>query len=146
MNNDRYIERTHKKIEAVLELYAAHIFRTVDTAKKVYAYHTTEHLRKPPMVEEMTEIAPNTNWGEEWGNMWLRTSYTVPAELEGEQLCVIPDANAVEILCFKNGKPAGIINSKNQFIGGTHSAMFVEASAKAGSTIDLAFDCYAGHD
>ena len=87
MNNDRYIERTHKKIEAVLELYAAHIFRTVDTAKKVYAYHTTEHLRKPPMVEEMAEIAPNTNWGEEWGNMWLRTSYTVPAELEGEQLC-----------------------------------------------------------
>ena len=31
MNNDKYIERTHKKIEAVLELYAAHIFRTVGT-------------------------------------------------------------------------------------------------------------------
>ena len=29
MNNNRYIERTHKKIEAVLELYADHIFRTV---------------------------------------------------------------------------------------------------------------------
>lgn len=146
MNNDKYIERTHKKIESVLELYAAHIFRTVGTPDKVYAYHTPEHLRKPPVLEEMTEIAPGTNWGEEWGNMWLHTSYTVPAELEGEQLCVIPDANAVEILCFKNGKPAGIINSKNQFIGGTHSAMFVEASAKAGSTIELDFECYAGHD
>ena len=146
MNNDKYIERTHKKIEAVLELYAAHIFRTVGTPDKVYAYHTPEHLRKPPVAEQMTEIVPGTKWGEEWGNMWLHTSYTVPAELDGEQLCVIPDANAVEILCFKNGKPAGIINSKNQFIGGTHSAMFVEASAKAGTTIELDFECYAGHD
>ena len=146
MNNARYIERTHKKFESVLELYAAHIFKTVDAPAEVYALHTPEHLRKPPVTEEMAPIAPGTKWGEEWGNMWLRTSYTVPAELEGQQLCVIPDVNAVEILCFKNGKPAGIINSKNQFIGGTHSAMFVEASAKAGTTIDLAFECYAGHD
>ena len=146
MNNDKYIERTHKKIEAVLELYAAHIFRTVGAPDKVYAYHTTEHLRKPPVAEQMTEIVPGTKWGEEWGNMWLHTSFTVPAELEGEQLCVIPDVNALEILCFKNGKPAGIINSKNQFLGGMHSAMFVEASAKAGSTVELDFECYAGHD
>ena len=146
MNNDKYIERTHKKIEAVLELYAAHIFRTVGAPDKVYAYHTPEHLRKPPVAEQMTEIVPGTKWGEEWGNMWLHTSFTVPAELEGEQLCVIPDVNALEILCFKNGKPAGIINSKNQFLGGMHSAMFVEASAKAGTTIELDFECYAGHD
>ena len=146
MKNDKYIARTHQKFENVLELYAAHIFKTVATLDKVYALHTPEHLRKPPVLDSMTEIAPGTKWGEEWGNMWLRASYTVPAELDGQQLCVIPDVNAVEILCFKNGAPAGIINSKNKFIGGEHCAMFMEASAKAGETIELAFDCYAGHD
>ena len=146
MTNEKYIARTHQKFANVLDLYAAHIFKTVDTIDTVYALHTPEHLRKPPVVEAMQPIAPGVKWGQEWGNMWLRATYTVPAELDGQQLCVIPDVNAVEILCFKNGKPAGIINSKNKFIGGEHCAMFMEASAKAGDTIELAFDCYAGHD
>ena len=146
MTNEKYIARTHQKFANVLDLYAAHIFKTVDTIDRVYALHTPDHLRKPPTLEAMQPIAPDTKWGEEWGNMWLRASYTVPAELESQQLCVIPDVNAVEILCFKDGIPAGIINSKNKFIGGEHCAMFMEASAKAGTTIDLAFDCYAGHD
>ena len=146
MRNEAYIKRTHTKMESVLELYAKHIFQTVATAENVLAMQTMEHLRKPPKAEDMAPIQPGTQWGKEYGNMWLRTSFTVPETLAGQQLCVIPDVHATEILCFKNEVPAGIINSKNDFLGGNHSAMFLEADAVAGTTIDIALECYAGHD
>ena len=131
MNNEAYIQRTYKKIEKALELYAPYIFRTVGTATNVLAMETDEHLRKPPQASQMHPIQPGTVWGKEYGNIWLRTQFTVPEELAGEQLCVIPDVHAVEILCFKNDIPCGIINSKNDFLGGNHSAMFLELSARS---------------
>ena len=146
MYNDAYIKRTNEKIRKALDYYAPYIFRDVDRAESVLAYETKDHLRKPPAADAMHAIEPGTDWGCEYGNLWLRTSYTVPAALEGQTVCVVPDVNAVEILCFKDDIPAGIINSKNRFIGGEHSAMFAAKSAKAGETLDLAFDCYAGHE
>lgn len=146
MTNEAYVKRTYKKFENVLEFYAKYIFRTVATADKVLAMETQEHLRKPPQESQMHEILPGTPWGREYGNLWLRTSFTVPELLAGQQLCLIPDVHAVEILCFKNGVPTGIINSKNEFLGGAHCAMFLEADAVPGTTIEVALECYAGHD
>ena len=145
MNNPSYIDRTYEKFESVLEIYAARILKTVSQACPVYACETMEHLRLPPERGEMKQIAPGQSWGTEYGNLWLETDVTVPAEADGKILCAIPDADAVEILCFKDGKPAGIINSKNHFIGGEHPAFFVSFGAKAGETVSLAFECYAGH-
>ena len=146
MTNERFIQRTHNKIESVLELYAKHIFRTVAVAEPVLGMETMDHLRKPPRAEDMREMKPGTAWGREYGSLWLRTSFTVPETLAGQQLCVIPDVHAAEILCFKNDIPCGIINSKNDFLGGNHSAMFLEAHAVPGTTFDIALECYAGHD
>ena len=145
MNQHAYIERTYKKFDEVLELYGRRIFRVIGAAEDVLSYATDDHLRLPPTKADMAPIAPGTVWGHEWGNMWLSTTYTVPAEADGKTLCVICDAEAVEIMCFRNGKPAGIINSKNQFLGGMHSAMFLASPAKAGETYEVALECYAGH-
>lgn len=145
MNNNTYINRTYQKFEHVLNLYAPHMFKTIAKADAVYALETMEHLRLPPDVSNMKPIAEGTNWGAEYSNLWLCTSYTVPAEADGKILGAIPDCDAVEVLCFKNGVPSGIINSKNRFIGGEHSAAFISAHAKAGETFALAFECYAGH-
>ncbi|MGN1345381.1 MAG: alpha-mannosidase [Eubacteriales bacterium] len=145
MNQNAYIERTYRKFDNVLELYARYILRSVMTTERALAVETTEHLRRPPEDADLQEIVPGTAWGAEYSNLWLKTTVTVPKEADGEIFCAVPDVNATEILCFKNGKPAGIINSKNRFIGGDHSFMFVDSCAKAGETIDLAFECYAGH-
>lgn len=145
MKQESYIKRTYSKFDNILELYSAHIFKAIGTGEQVYSLATQEHLRQPPAPEQMTSIDPETTWGQEYSNIWLRTTITVPEAADGEILCAIPDAEAVEILCFRNGIPAGIINSKNKFIGGEHSAMFVSPCAKAGETFDLSFDCYAGH-
>ncbi len=144
MNHTPYIQRTYRKYDNVLERYAAHIFRPIGKAETVYATETDEHLRKPPV--STNTIEPGARWGHEYGNLWLHTEIIVPAEADGKILCAIPEAEAVEVLCFRNGKPAGIINSKNQFLGGTHSAMFVSGKAAAGEKITLDFECYAGHD
>ena len=145
MNHNSYIQRTYKKFDSVLELYARRIFRVIGTADEVLSLATDDHLRLPPAKADMTPITPGTVWGHEWGNLWLSTTYTVPAEADGKTLCVICDAEAVEVMCFRNGKPAGIINSKNQFLGGMHSAMFLASPAKAGDTYEIALECYAGH-
>ncbi len=144
MNHTPYIRRTYQKYDNVLERYAAHIFTPIGKAEAVTAIETDEHLRKPPV--SANPIEPGTAWGHAYGNLWLHTEITVPAEAAGKILCAIPETGAVEVLCFRNGKPAGIINSKNQFLGGMHSAMFVAGKAVAGETVTLDFECYAGHD
>ena len=145
MNNRAYIERTYKKYDNAIDLYARRIFREIGRADAVLGYETKDHLRMAPDASAMKPIENGTVWGGEYGNLWLRTEFTVPAEYAGETLCAYPEANAAEVLCFKNGKPTGIINSKNNFIAGQHSVMFIDAAAKAGETISLAFECYAWH-
>ena len=145
MTNEQYVERTLAKIQRSVEFYGKRMFRPLRRAESVVSYATKEHLRVPPDKSLMKAISEGTQWGEEYGNLWLETEITIPQEAEGCILCAIPDANAVEILCFKDGKPAGIINSKNHFLGGDHSVMFISPRAKAGETVSLAFECYAGH-
>ncbi len=146
MNHTPYIQRTYRKYDNVLERYAAHIFRTIGQAENVLAFATDEHLRLPPAADTMNPIAPGARWGNEYGNLWLHTEVTVPDCADGKILCAIPDAEAVEILCYRDGKPVGIINSKNNFLGAMHSAMFISGCARAGEKFALDFECYAGHD
>ena len=145
MTFEKYTQRTLHKLENAVELYGKHIFVPILRPSTVYALETPEHLRRPPARESMKPIEPGTGWGGEYRNIWLETEIEVPLEAEGKCLCAAPDADAVEVLCFKNGKPSGIINSKNRFIGGNHSVMFVCGQAKAKERIALAFECYAGH-
>ncbi len=146
MNQTPYIQRTYRKFDNVLERYAAHIFSPICDLTEVLGYQTDEHLRLPPTVTDMRPIHPGDAWGHEYGNIWLHCEVTVPEGCDGQILCAIPDAEAVEILCYRDGKPSGIINSKNNFLGGMHSAMFITDHAAAGEHFTLDFECYAGHD
>jgi len=69
----------------------------------------------------------------------------VPAHLEGQSLWLIPHTDAYETLYFRNGKPDGIFNSKGDYMGIMHSVQVLTTSAKAGETISVALECYAGH-
>ena len=145
MNYDKYAERLITKIERTIELYGRHIFLPISKVNHVLAYRTKDHLRMPPENKVMKEIYVPEVWGGEYENVWLKAIITVPENADKKILCAIPDVDAVEILCWKNGRPNGIINSKNKFVGGNHCVMFVDAEAKAGQQIEIAFECYAGH-
>ena len=145
MNHPKFQQRTNEKFQSVLELYAAQMWEPVAEVPELVCYATGEHLRLPPAPEMMQPLAKETPWGGEYQNLWVSCDITVPAEAEGKILGAVIDAEAVEVLCFRGNDPVGIINSKNQFLGGMHSAMFVSPCAKAGETFRLSFECYAGH-
>lgn len=145
MYNNRYDERTFTKFSKVMPLYAKKMFRHITDAENVLALETKEHFRKPPERKMMKPIEKGSKWGGEYMSMWLSFDYTVPAELDGRAIYVIQECDAVEIFCFTDGIAKGIINQKNDFIGGGHSAYLVTNSAKAGETYRVDLECYAGH-
>ncbi len=145
MTFDRYVDMLYRKFEVTVDLTEPYMFEEVCTPEPVYSLETMEHFRQPPAIEDMKPIAHDVRWGTEYASMWLRCGFTVPEEYAGETLCAVVNAEAWEMLCFRNGRPAGLINSQNQFLGGMHSAMFICKDAKPGDAFDLAFELYAGH-
>ena len=144
MYNERMKERVFNKLNSALNIYEKLIYTKVGELKNTEAYYTREHLREIP-AGDFTPIEPGAGWGGEWENMWLRGEFTVPAELDGKALYAVSDCGGTEQLFFLNGVPKGIINSKNRdFVGGSHACQYLGA-AKAGETLRLAFECYAGH-
>ena len=146
MNHEAYVKRIYEKFETMIQRCEMRMFKTIATIDDVYVMETMEHLRKPPMLSEMKLMKPGTRWGGEWASMWLKTEVTVPAEAEGQVLCLIPDTGAAEIMCFKNGKAAGIINNKHKFLGGWHSMMYVSTDAKPGEKFEIDLECYSNHN
>lgn len=140
-----YLEEYYQKIKAIIPIYADKIYNKVNNIETVYAYETSEHLRTVPSVEYKS-ISSGTSWGGEWQNIWLKCKYTVPEELCGQEIYIYPDVEAVEVLCFVNGKPCGMINSRpTDVLGGMHDAMRLCEDAKVGAEYEIAFECYAGH-
>ncbi|MBQ1552383.1 MAG: alpha-mannosidase [Clostridia bacterium] len=144
MYNENLKNRVFGKLEAALKIYEKLIYVKVGELRKTEAFHTLEHLRAVP-ESGFKPISAGESWGGEWRNMWLRGEFTVPAELDGEDLYAVSGCGGAEQLFFLNGEPKGMINSKNRdFIGGSHAAQYL-GKAAAGETLRLAFECYAGH-
>lgn len=144
MYNEKLKQRAFSKLENVLSIYEKFIFTEQARLADTQGLFTKEHLRSVP-DEGFAPIENGTAWGGEWNNLWVKGSFTVPAELEGKPLYAVSLCGGVEQLFFINGVPKGIYNSKNrEFIGGTHSAQYI-GKFKAGESFELAFECYAGH-
>jgi len=141
---ERYTGRMHGKLKAAADIYSKLIFAKVGELSDAVYLDTAEHFRSVP-AEGWQPLEKGRRWGGEWQNMWVAGKAVVPAEAAGKKLYTVSNANAVEILFFVNGKPCGIFNSKNDFIGAMHSAELITADAKEGDVYDLAFECYAGH-
>lgn len=141
---ESYSNRMCRKLERVNKIYADLMYNKVDEITGLSYLETLDHLRKAP-TEGLAPLANGTSWGGEYMNMWIVGSYTVPAELEGKSLWLVPHTDAYETLYFRNGTPDGIFNSKGDYMGIMHSVQVLTKDAKAGETIDVALECYAGH-
>ncbi|MBQ7599637.1 MAG: alpha-mannosidase [Clostridia bacterium] len=145
MNFASYIDMFYRKIGKAVDLTEPLMFEDVLVPDPVYSLETMEHFRQPPAVSEMKPIESGSKWGREYSTLWLRCGFTVPSDCAGETLCATVGTDAWEMLCFRNGQPAGLINSQGEFLGGMHSAMFITKNAAAGEMFDLAFELYCGH-
>jgi len=132
------------KIRTSARTYERYMFKKVGELKNTAKLETAEHLRSVP-ESGLAAFEGSFRWGGEWKNLWVVGDVTVPEEAAGKKLYAVARTGAVEILFFVNGKPTGIFNSKNDFLGGNHSAQLICENAVPGTTYKLAFECYAGH-
>ena len=141
---ENYSNRMCRKLEQVNRIYAQLMYEKVDEVDGLLHLQTLEHLREAP-VEGLNPLEKGSVWGGEYMNMWIVGSYTVPEELDGKSLWLIPNTDAYETLYFRNGVPCGIFNSKGDYMGIMHSVQPLTDNAKAGDVINIALECYAGH-
>ncbi|MBE6626910.1 MAG: alpha-mannosidase [Ruminococcaceae bacterium] len=146
MNQEAYVKKIYEKFNRMMARCEQRMFKHVANVENVYAMETMEHLRKPPMLSEMKPIEPGTRWGKEWASMWVKAEITVPPEADGRVLCLLDDTGSTETMCFKNGKPSGIINSKHKFLGGWHSMMYLSTDASVGDKYVVDLECYCNHN
>jgi len=144
MNCERYVWRSLAKMFDCNKIYGKMIFPAVAHLDTAEGLETMEHFREVP-ADGYHTIKSGDTWGGPFSNLWIRFTLTVPEEARGKSLYLAPKTGAYETLCFKDGKPSGIINSKNDFTGGMHCAIFVCQNATPGDTYEIAFECYAGH-
>ena len=143
MNYEVYTKKLLTQYKKALDVYARHIFVPVKHVSDALSFRTQEHLRRPP-ADNLAPIHEGEQWGGLWQNIWLSLDVAADGDTLGQQIWLIPHTGATEILCFRDGAPSGIINSKNNFIGGMHSAMYVGKS-DAPKTWHVDLECYAGH-
>ena len=141
---ESYSNRMCRKLEGVNNLYAKLMYEKVDEITGLQYLETLDHLRSAP-TEGLSPLEGNTVWGGEYMNMWIVGEYTVPEHLQGTSLWLIPHTDAYETLYFRNGRPDGIFNSKGDYMGIMHSVQVLTPEAKAGETVKVALECYAGH-
>ena len=144
MYDEKLKNRVYEKLGNALKIYEQLVYQPVGDLAHTEGFFTTEHLRSVP-DSGFAPIAPGTDWGKEWENLWVKGDFTVPADLDGQTLYVCSDCGGNEQLFFLNGVPKGIFNTKNRdFVGGHHAAQYL-GKYKAGDVLHLAFECYAGH-
>jgi hypothetical protein len=133
---EKYNERLYNKFDSANKIYADLILRKVGELINAKSYKTREHLRAIP-ISGWQSIEKGSSWGGEWENIWIKGTAVVPKEAEGKKLYAVAKTGAREILYFKNGKPSGIFNSQNDFIGGDHGAQLITGCGKTGEEFEL---------
>ena len=99
MYNEKLNERLYVKIEHALHIYEKYIYKKVGELQNAEGFETVEHLRGVP-ADGWSPIEPGYSWGGEWNNLWVRGSFTVPAELAGKKLYAVSSCGGVEQLFF----------------------------------------------
>ena len=122
------------------------LFRREDKIGDIIKYETAERLYEIPDDSLFIPAPVGSEWGGEETFCWFKAEYTVPAELDGKDLFIMPHTKGYESLLWVNGEPFGTFNTKIVFTGhGNHYCDLLRKNAKAGEKISIAIEVYSGH-
>ena len=131
-----------KEFEDRLELK---LFEKVDFIGGVDFMQTKETRYELPEGAYGT-IKPGAVWGEEGAYGYFCTTYTVPPELAGEPLYLMPHTQGYESLLWVDGQPFGTYATKIVVTThGNHYCDMIRMNPAAEEKIDLCVECYCGH-
>ncbi len=133
-----------KRFETILDPL---LFKKVAKIETVKAFETMDRLYEIPADDKYTEAkAGEYVWGDNESFCWFKTDFTVPAELDGKNLFIMPHTEGYETLLWVNGKPFGTFATKIVFTGhGNHYCDLLKQNVTAGEKIDIALEVYSGH-
>ena len=133
-----------KRFESILDPL---LFRKVAKIEAVKAYETFDRLYEIPADDKYIDAkAGEFIWGDDEKFCWFKTDFTVPAELDGKNLFIMPHTEGYETLLWVNGKPFGTFATKIVFTGhGNHYCDLLKQNVVAGEKIDIALEVYSGH-
>ena len=143
---ERQVERMLSKLKRFESFLDPMLFKKVIKIDKVRAFETQERFYEIPDDSLFTPVESGWIWGAEESFCWIKAEFTVPEDLEGENLFVMPHTEGYETLLWVNGKPFGTFATKIVFTGhGNHYCDLLKMNVKAGEKIEIALEVYAGH-
>jgi len=145
MLTEKQTERMLGKLKRFEETLEPFIFRKIGETKAA-AFQTADQYHEIPAPGLFKPVENGWRWGGEGVYCWFTASYTVPPEHGGADIFIKPHIQGYEAMLWVNGEPFGTFSTKIVFTGhGNHYCDLLKKNAKAGETIDIALEYYAGH-
>lgn len=145
MLNEPQIKKMLSKLERFANRLEPHIFEKQCELKDVEFFHADRQYHTVPE----TGFAPAENgfkWSGEGTYCWFKSAFTVPKSLDGKTLFVMPHIGGYEALLWVDGIPFGTFATKIVYTEhGNHYCDMIKSSARAGETVEIALEYYAGH-
>lgn len=146
MLNKPHYERMLSKLRRLEETLNGYLFTPI-ASLPARAFVADQQYHQIPDASLFKEISSGWQWGGEGRYCWILSSYTVPPELDGEDLFIMPKMTGYEALLWVDGIPCGTFNTKIVYTGhGNHYCDLLKKQAVAGQTLHIAVEYYAGHD
>ena len=142
----QHYEKMIAKLSRFEETLNPYLFTTI-TSVPATAFVADKQYHTIPSDVKFEEIGSGWKWGGEGAYCWLKTDYTVPEELDGKDIFIMPKMGGYEAMLWVDGVPFGTFNTKIVYTShGNHYCGLVRKNAKANEKIDIAIEYYAGHD
>lgn len=146
MLTEKQIDRMLGKLKRFEKILDPMLFKKVAKIDSVLALETKDRLYEIPDDSLCTPVKSGFVWGDDESFCWFKTDFTVPAELDGKDIFIMPHTEGYETLLWVNGKPFGTFATKIVFTGhGNHYCDLLKMNVQAGEKIDVALEVYSGH-
>ena len=141
-----HYERMLSKLQRLEITLNPYLFNKIESLP-AKAFRCGNQFHSVPAEENFKEISSGFKWGSDGEYLWLKAEYTVPEELDGKDLFLMPKLGGYEAMLWVDGVPFGTFNNKITYTAhGNHYCGLIKKNAKANEKIELAVEYYAGHD
>lgn len=141
-----HIERMLSKLERFERMLNPYLFDKIESID-IKAFLADRQYHSIPEDSLFEKIENGWRWGGEGNYCWFKGEYTVPQQLDGKDLYIMPKVGGYEAMLWVDGVPFGTFNTKIVYTShGNHYCGLIKKNAKAGEVIRIAVEYYAGHD
>ncbi len=146
MLNNPQLQRVLSKLERFKDQIEPHIFEKQCELENVEFFHAGTKQYHTIPESGFAPVEKGMKWSGESSYCWFKSQFTVPENLDGKTVFVMPHIGGYEALLWVDGVPFGTFATKIVYTAhGNHYCDMIKSNATAGDKIDIALEYYAGH-